>query len=78
MEAIDRDGSRTRGNQWWMHKDGIDLYYADGCLVINEIPPGPVRPTLIWHDRKGGAQTSIAPYFKLLERWLVLEKLADV
>lgn len=32
----------------------------------------------IWNDRHGGAQIELSPYYRILERWLVLEKLSDV
>lgn len=77
LELLQRDG--TQGEYHWsLFKDEIDIYWQGGRLVVNHIPGPLERPTLIWSDTYGGAQTSLSPYYKKLERWLVLERLADV
>ena len=73
LEVLDKDGHRN-GNVWSLATNDMSIVYDAGRLVVQDN----VDYITVWDDRLGGASTALARYYKMLERRLILDRLADV
>lgn len=76
LETIDALGARIPyHNAWRLEREGWDLIYTAGDLMFYK----PETEFVVWSDHDGGQQVEdLSPYEELLNRWMVLERLADV
>jgi len=75
LEILGRDGTRN-GNVWRLEKFPLIIVYDAGYLVVQDIS----LLVTVWNDRMHDAMptNTLKTYLQLVERWLVLERLADV
>lgn len=75
LEVLDKDGRRTNnGTVWSLDTKTMAIIYDSGYLVVQD----KINRSTVWDDRLGGPCTALVPYYEILERLLVLERLADV
>lgn len=77
LEALDTHGRQLHSNIWLLQRDGWEIIYNAGDLIFRN-QSWQANLITVWSDRSGG---QIAPdltrYEELLDRWMILERLAD-
>jgi len=75
LQALDVIGRKNEKTHVWMISNSkLMIMYEAGRLTVQDI----VEHITVWDDRYSGPCTVLTPYYEMLERWMVLERLAAI
>lgn len=79
LQLLDRDVKPRWDGSYRLRKEGWEISFFAGYLDFRNITKlGDENEIIVWNDQRGGQRVDdLRPYEHMLNRWMVLESLAD-